>query len=75
MSVKFKSLDKVGRKVTFDVDGQDITRPIADNVTNLDKHIEALARGLAIESKKKPTLKATKYKSGDVLIDDTNPTE
>lgn len=51
MSVKFLSVNLAERTATFDVDGERITRGIADNIDdeNLKEHLLALARGLAIE--------------------------
>lgn len=51
MAVKFQSVDLKARTATFDVDGESVTRGIADDVVNetLKDHLIALAQGLAIE--------------------------
>ena len=69
--IKFDSIDTTAKTVKMSVDGVLVTRKIADNVTDTDKYIEALAQGLAIEYAEKPTLKATTYKKGDTVIDST----
>ena len=49
-TVKFTSIDKDERTVTFDVDGEAVTRKIPEQFEGtIEDYIRALARGLAIE--------------------------
>ena len=48
--VKFTSVDSNARTATFDVDGVSVTRKIPNEfIGTIDDHLEALARGLAVE--------------------------
>ena len=68
MAVKFKSIDKVNRTATFDVDGEEVTRKIpAKFAGSIDDHLRALARGIHVEANEKlakaieiPSIKANK---------------
>lgn len=83
MSVKFTSINKAARTVTFEVDGAPVTRrvPLVFEGT-LDAHIEALAAGLQIEAdsgivdlvtqrpkapQPEAIIESTKYRAGDDL--------
>lgn len=60
--IKYMSIDLVTREATFDVDGESVTRQIADDIndSNLDVHLQALADGLCIEYTKKEVVAITK---------------
>lgn len=49
--VKFLSLDAGSRTATFDVNGKTVTRTISQETSDetLAEHLQALARGLAVE--------------------------
>lgn len=71
--VKFTSIDKEARTVTFDVDSNPVTRKIPDQfVGSIDEHIEALAKGLAVEAgiaaQTAKVIETPLVKSGDVLV-------
>ena len=67
--VKFESLNKTDKTVVMNVDGVNVTRNVADNITDADKYIKALALGLATENPVKPVLGSTTYKKGEVIVD------
>lgn len=48
-------MDLEARTATFDVDGEKVTRPIAQEVTDatLQDHLQALANGLFVEAEEK----------------------
>lgn len=76
VTVKFKSIDKAKRTATFDIDGEIVTRGIPEKFEGpIDKHLTALASGLAIEyrSSEVTVIETPKMKGGRVLVD-SNPT-
>ena len=73
--VKFESLNKTTKTVVMNVDGVNVTRNIADNITDADKYIKALALGLATENPVNPVLESTTYKKGEVIVDTTETPE
>lgn len=72
--IKFKSVDKVKRTATFDVDGVTVTRKIPVKFKeSIDEHIDALASGLAVEFNvsEAKVIEDTKYKKDEVLREPT----
>ena len=68
--VKFTSINKVSRTVTFDVDGQAVTRHIpAVFAGTIDEYIEACANGLKSEftTPEVKTIDTPTTKAGDVI--------
>jgi len=70
-TVTFKSIDETNRKVTFDVDGESVTRNIpAQYVGTIDDYIKACAKGLSIEYAfcEDKECAGTECTAGDVLV-------
>jgi len=74
ITVKFISLDSETRTATFDVDGEQVVRQIADGVTTetLEDHLFALAQGLITEYKERqqPVIQDAPFQSCDVIVEE-----
>lgn len=69
-TIKFTSIDRDARTVTFDVDGSAVTRKIPVNYEGtIDDYIAACARGLATEADNAPkAIETPTYSRNDVIV-------
>ena len=70
--IKYNSIDKVNRMVTFDIDGALVSREVAEHIddTSIDDHITALKNGLTVEYDiPSKTITKVKYSKGDILYE------
>ena len=76
--VKYKSIVKTTRKVTFDVDGITVVRKVPKKLNvSIDEYIMALAQGLAKEytTPESDTIETPSYSVSEVLVDTTTEGE